>query len=198
MAQAARHHQDRNMRGRCRSGPSPRYQAQSRNGFGLGQCVCCRITICSSGRRTGAAKLKRYAASSTIRKIMQDQLVSTLQGLRNDPSRVVVLYEQLANAEFLALVRSGTEHDVASMQFLTYPSAGGVQELPLFTCQDFALPLDAPEAISVTVPGNLLWPRLLDIIKTGICEAAVDPGQAHGIRLNREMVLGLVSAYVAA
>jgi hypothetical protein len=129
---------------------------------------------------------------------MQDELVSTLQSLRTDPSCVVSLYEQLAKAQFLALVRTGTELDVASMQFLTYPSSGEVRELPLFTRPNFVLPLDVQDAVSVTVQGNLLWPRLLDIIKTGECEAAIDPGQVHGIRLTKEMVSGLVSAYVAA
>lgn len=129
---------------------------------------------------------------------MSEELISTLQSLRNDPTRVVVLYEQLARSDFVALVRSGTEHEVASMQFLTYPSSGGVQELPLFTRSEFVLAFEAAGAVSVTVPSNLLWSRLLDIIKTGECEAAVDPGQVHGIRLNKEMVLGMVSTYVSA
>lgn len=129
---------------------------------------------------------------------MSEELINTLQSLRNDATRVVVLYEQLAKSDLVALVRSGTEHEVASMQFLTYPSSGDVQELPLFTRPEFVLAFEAAEAVSVTVQGNLLWPRLLDIIKTGECEAAIDPGQVHGIRLNREMVLGMVSAYVAA
>jgi hypothetical protein len=129
---------------------------------------------------------------------IQDALVDTLQNIKADPSRVVVLYEQLAQAQFLALVRSGTQHDVGLMQFLTYPSRSDIHELPLFSRQEFVLPLEAPEAVQVSVPGNLLWPRLLNIIETGKCEAAVDPGQNHGIRLTREMVLGMVTSHIHA
>ena len=129
---------------------------------------------------------------------MRDELVSTLQGLRSDPSLVVVLYEQLAKTNFLALVRAGTEHSVTSMEFLTYPSSGGVRELPLFTQPDFVLSLEVQGSVLAAVQGHSLWPRLLEIVKTGECEAAVDPGQAHGIRLTREMVQGMISAHGAA
>jgi hypothetical protein len=129
---------------------------------------------------------------------MQDELVKTLQGLRSDPSLVVALYEQLAKADFLAFVRKGTEGNVASMEFLTYPSSGGVHELPLFTQQNFVLSLEVQGAVLAIVHGHLLWPRLLDIVKTKECEAAVDPGQNHGIRLTREMVLGMVNTHVVA
>jgi hypothetical protein len=128
---------------------------------------------------------------------MQDELVRTLQGLRSDPSLVVSLYEQLAKATLLTLVRSGTDHNVAAMEFLTYPSSG-MRELPLFTQHNFVLTLDAPGAVLIEVQGQLLWPRLLDVVKTSECEAAVDPGQTHGVRLNREMILGVVAAQCAA
>jgi hypothetical protein len=128
---------------------------------------------------------------------LQDVLVDTLQNIRADPSRVATLYEQLAQAQFLSLVRAGTQNDLALMQFLTYPTPDKVSELPLFTRKEFVLPLDVPEAVPVVIPGNALWLRLLDIIKTGVCEVAVDPGQPHGIRLTREMVLGMVNDYIS-
>jgi hypothetical protein len=40
-----------------------------------------------------------------------------------------------------------------------------------------------------------LWKRLLDIVVTGQCEVAIDPMEAHGIRLTREMILSMVSKY---
>ena len=83
------------------------------------------------------------------------------------------------------------------MEFLTYPSSG-MRELPLFTHPDFVLSLDAPGAVLVHVQGQLLWPRLLDVVKTRECEAAVDPGQAHGVRLTREMIVGMVVTQGAA
>ena len=129
---------------------------------------------------------------------MQEELISTLQGLRSDPSLVVVLYEQLAKADFLAMVRVGTERSIKSMEFLTYPSSGDVRELPLFTQPEFVLELQVDDLALAELRGPTLWPRLLDIVKTGECEIAVDPGQAHGIRLTREMVLGMVGAYLDA
>ncbi|WP_233840425.1 SseB family protein [Dyella sp. 2HG41-7] len=126
----------------------------------------------------------------------QDYLVDTLQKLRSDPSRVVVLYQQLAEAQFWVLVKAGTEHNVAAMHFLSYPADNKVHELPLFTHREFVLSLNAPQATLALVPGHLLWPRLLDIIKTGQCEAAVNPGQTHGIRLTREMILGMVGGHI--
>jgi hypothetical protein len=125
-----------------------------------------------------------------------EELINTLRNIRHDPSCAVVLYKQLAESKFWVLVKDGTEHDVTTMQFLTYPTGDELRELPLFTHPHFVLPLDAPEAVQAPVPGNLIWPRLLDIIRTGQCEAAVDPGQPHGIRLTREMVLGMVGEYL--
>jgi hypothetical protein len=122
---------------------------------------------------------------------MQDALLKSLQTLRSDPTVVPQLYEQLATAELFAFVGAGTQSDVTGMAFLTYPTVDGIRELPLFTRRELALTLDVPEAILVSIPGKVLWPRLLDIVRTGECEAAVNPLQPHGVRLTREMVLGI-------
>jgi hypothetical protein len=40
-----------------------------------------------------------------------------------------------------------------------------------------------------------LWIKLLDVIENAKCQVAIDPGQPHGIRLTKEMVLGMISSY---
>ena len=126
---------------------------------------------------------------------MNTELLDTLKALPADPARATELYSQLFDASFIVLVQSGSEQDLGSMLFLTYLSSGGVRELPVFTQKDFILTDLADNAISVEVHGVHLWRRLLDYVKTGECEAAVDPGTPHGIRLNREMVLGMCLKY---
>jgi hypothetical protein len=55
---------------------------------------------------------------------------------------------------------------------------------------------DIPQdSLYVSIPGDVLWKRLLDIVVTGQCEVAIDPMEAHGIRLTREMILSMVSKY---
>lgn len=124
-----------------------------------------------------------------------DELLDTLRTLRSDPSRAVVLYEQLFRASFFVLVKSGSEAHLESHLFLTYPTIDDIRELPVFTLRKFVLEDLAVDAVLVQVDGPRLWFRMLDIVKTGECEVAIDPGQVHGIRLNREMILGMTSAY---
>jgi hypothetical protein len=126
---------------------------------------------------------------------MNTELLDTLKALSADPARAIELYSQLYQASFFVLVQTGSEQDLGSMLFLTYQTSDGVRELPVFTQQDFILTDLADDAISVELRGAVLWERLLDIIKPGECEAAVDPDRPHGIRLNREMVLGMCLKY---
>ena len=124
-------------------------------------------------------------------------LLDTLKALPTDPYRVVDLYPQLYAASFIAFVQAGSEANLGSALFLTYPTRDEIRELPLFTGREFVLPNLPAEAVPITGPGSALWPRLLDIVKTGECEAAVGPGQKHGIRLKQEMILGMISKYAA-
>ena len=125
---------------------------------------------------------------------MADTLFETLRRLPAEPAQAVDLYGQLYRGEFYVFVRTGTDHTVEAMEFLTYDCRDQVRELPIFTTTAFALNLDAPAAVLIKLAGPVLWPRLLDIIETRACEAAVDPLQPHGIRLNREMILGMVNS----
>jgi hypothetical protein len=124
-------------------------------------------------------------------------LLHTLKALPTDPSRIADLYSQLYAASFIAFVQEGSESDLGSALFLTYPTQDQMRELPLFTSREFLLPNFPADAVAISISGSELWPRLLDIVKTGECEAAVDPGQKHGIRLKREMILGMISMYAA-
>jgi hypothetical protein len=110
-------------------------------------------------------------------------------------SRIIELHAPLYAGSFLVPVRAGSEAAVASAAFYTYACRDNVRELPVFTRRDFVF-ADLPAAVVlISVPGSALWPRLLDIVKAGECEAAVDPGQEHGVRLRREMILGMVAEY---
>jgi hypothetical protein len=127
---------------------------------------------------------------------VNEELVATLEALRGDPAAAVELYDQLLAARLLALVQD-PHAPLASMLFLTYDTPDGVRELPLFTSPAATLLADLQEqsgAAAVEFEGPVLWRRLLDVIDTGHCEAAVDPGEARGVRINREAALGMVSS----
>ena len=126
---------------------------------------------------------------------MIDELLETLRALKSDPGRAVELYQQLYRETFFAVVQAESEKDLDSYLFLNYPTADGLRELPLFTKPEFVLPGMPDEASVVQINGPELWPRLLDIVETRKIEAAVDPGQPHGIRLTREMILGMTAQY---
>ena len=125
---------------------------------------------------------------------MNDSLVETMQALRSEPARAVDLYRELFEGSFIVLVQAGSEASPESMLFLTYPSTGG-QQLPVFTRRDYILADMRGDAIAVSLDGPVLWPRLLEVIGPETCTVEVDPGQPHGIRLLRNMVLGMVAKY---
>jgi hypothetical protein len=124
-----------------------------------------------------------------------DDLLDVLKGLRSDPARVIDLYRLLYEASLLAFVQRGTESSLESHSFLTYPTPDATRELPLFTRREYVLDDLASYASIVEVEGPRLWPRMLDIVETGKCEVAIDPGRSHGIRLTREMILGMTATY---
>jgi hypothetical protein len=125
---------------------------------------------------------------------MNEQLLDILIRLQTDKSVVVYLYEQLFRSDYFALVDPNTTNDLYSFKFLTYDSHDGLRELPVFTKEEFILGLSNGAEIHA-IPGNLLWVRLLDIVESGKLEVAIDPGQSHGIRINNQMILGMISMY---
>ena len=129
---------------------------------------------------------------------MNEDLIKTLQGFRHDYGLVVDLYRQLFDGQFWTLIKQPVV-PIQQMLFLTYPTPDGTRELPVFTSPDRALisqlQSDSNEAVCVQLEGVDLWPRTTDIVKTGECEVAVDPGEQHGIRLTTEMILGMVNEY---
>jgi len=125
---------------------------------------------------------------------MNAALLETLRALRSEPSRAIDLYRELYEGSFIVLFQAGTEGNPASMLFLTYPS-DGVQELPVFTRREYLLTGMLSDSIPVPIEGPALWPRLLEIIGPETCGVEVDPCQPHGIRLRRDMVLGMVAKY---
>jgi hypothetical protein len=129
------------------------------------------------------------------RNTMSSDLLRTLKAMRTDPARVVDLYRQLYAGSFLVLVQRGTEADLGTALFLIYPSTDGIRELPIFTSRDYLLENLPSDAVLVGVMGDALWPRLLELVKAEECQVAVDPGQSHGIRLNGNMILGMIRAY---
>jgi hypothetical protein len=128
---------------------------------------------------------------------MNDTLVETLGSLRSDPTRAAELYRDLYLGSFIVLVEGGSEGSLPAMRFLTYASSGG-QQLPVFTRREFVLGGMRSDSVPVTVEGPALWPRLLEFIGSDTCGVEVDPGQPHGIRLRRDMVLGMVAKYAGS
>jgi hypothetical protein len=126
---------------------------------------------------------------------MNETTIDILKKLKNDPTYAIQLYEELYSAKFLTLVRPDSERNLETMEFLTYPTVDEVAELPIFTSHDFVIDFPSMPTTMVEVEGEKLWPRLLEVVKTGSLEVAVDPGQLHGIRLNNQMILGMISMY---
>src|SRR5689334_20072889 len=121
-----------------------------------------------------------------------------MRGLRANPARAVELYALLFSSRFWAFV-TYTQANPQDPFFLIYESADGIRELPVFTRSD---PKLAGHFASLHVPpqtvefaGPLLWPKLLEVLKHGTAQVEVDPGEAHGIRLTRPMILGMVNKY---
>ena len=129
---------------------------------------------------------------------MNDKLIDTLRGFRSDPSLVVELYSLLFHGQYWALVADATV-PLESMAFLTYPSSGDVRELPIFTSPAPTLSAELQSATPrpqwIHVQGEALWVRMLDVTADSNIQVAVDPGEAHGIRLRRDMMLGMVGKY---
>jgi hypothetical protein len=120
-------------------------------------------------------------------------LIDTLKALPSNSREVLDLYPQLYAGTFIVAVKPGTEVVFDSAEFLTYPASGGVRELPVFTDSVYLLSMIPSDAVLISVPGAALWSRLVDVVRSKKCEAAIDPGQKHGIRLNREMILGMIA-----
>jgi hypothetical protein len=121
------------------------------------------------------------------------ELVRLLQGLRDDPTLVVQLNESLFFARFCVLAAKPAP--IEQLSLLTYQSHDGITELPVFTSPDRAAcrkMVAQSGATPVEVEGIALWPRLLEITKTGNCEAAIDVGEPHGIRFPFSMILTMV------
>jgi len=126
---------------------------------------------------------------------MNESVILVLKNLQKDSSYVVQLYEELYKAKFLTLARPGSEKDLESMEFLTYPTADKISELPIFTSKEFLIDFSSVQPLAIELEGDKLWSKLLEIVETGNLEIAVDPGQNHGIRLTKEMILGMISMY---
>ena len=128
---------------------------------------------------------------------MNEHLVATLVGLRGDPGLAVHLYEDLFNGRFWTLA---WRSDVEASGFVGCQRADGGWEIPVFTQPDSSffrrLAIDVPAAERVSVEGRTLWRQLLnDHLHDHITRVTVDPGEAHGISLSWEMILGMVNKY---
>jgi hypothetical protein len=126
---------------------------------------------------------------------MSDTLLNILKALSKDPTLAIELYREIFESSFFSFVRNGTEENWNTLEFLTYDTSDDIKELPLFTHKTFVFMEHPFDAIIVEVFGESLWDKLLNIVETGKCEAAINPGQSFGIRLTREMILGMVSKY---
>ena len=126
---------------------------------------------------------------------MSESLLEILQNLRSNPALVVNLYQKLFEHSYYAFVQTGSFVTCNTMKYLTYETADRIQELPLFTQEEFIFENTPENASLIEISGLEFWQHLLTVIKTGECEAAIDPGQNHGIRLTKEMILSMILQY---
>jgi len=126
---------------------------------------------------------------------MNEELIDTLGRLQSDPTVVVDLYPQLYGARFWVISQASEKKE--PIQFLTYATGDEARELPAFTLSSRSLLSDlasqAPAARIQEVDGPFFWARILLLLQSESFFVAVDPGEKHGIRLTREMILGMVS-----
>ena len=128
---------------------------------------------------------------------MNQQLVDKLKELLKDPTIALEIYEQLFNADLIALVFDPkATHD--RLSFLTYETTDGLCGLPVFTSNQTVL-LSSLEAEStakrLTLNGHQLWPILLKQAEDINCQIEIDAGEDYGIRLSKEMLLGMIAMY---
>lgn len=126
---------------------------------------------------------------------MQHSLIEILIELKTNPSVVVELYEKIFCSKFLAIVRKETEDNLNVTEFSSYETRDGIFEIPLFTENKFIFENFADDAIVAEFGGLALWKRLLEILENKNIQIAINPGQSHGIRLTKEMILGMVNVY---
>lgn len=126
---------------------------------------------------------------------MQHSLIEILIELKTNPSIVIELYEKIFNSKFLAIVRKGTEENLNVTEFSSYETQDGIFEIPLFTENKFIFENFSEDAIVAEFGGLELWKRLLEILENKNIQIAINPGQSHGIRLTKEMILGKVNVY---
>jgi hypothetical protein len=60
---------------------------------------------------------------------------------------------------------------------MTYTSTDGVRELPIFTSRDYLFEPPA-DAVLITVRGEALWPRLLELVKPASAKLLSIPDRA--------------------
>lgn len=130
---------------------------------------------------------------------MNEKLIDTLLRLPSDPTVVVDLYAQLFEGHFWVLADSAEK--IEAVQFLTYPTTDSARELPIFTHTDRRVLADlkrqVPAAHVQEVEGAQFWLRTLMLLEADSFFVAVDPGEEHGIRLTKEMILGMISLHSA-
>ncbi len=119
-----------------------------------------------------------------------------LTRMKDDKNVAAQLYPALSRTSFWVLVRPGTAEPLAKAAFLAYPSIGSVDELPIFTSQDFPLFTQLKTqsgSEAVLVDGLALFTRLKDVIVEKKTELAINPGWEFGVRLTQPMVISVLA-----
>lgn len=126
---------------------------------------------------------------------MSETLTRTLQDLITDKTVVVRLYEEIFVSRFFTLIKTGPNDRWDKVSFLAYETTDKISAIPLFTDESFIFGSYPDTATKVEIWGQPLWEKLLTIVETGKCEIEIDPGQPHGIRLTKEILLGMIAQY---
>lgn len=129
---------------------------------------------------------------------MSETLIQTLRELITDKTVVVRLYQEVFYSRFFTFIKGGEIDTWDNIFFCIYDTSDKITAIPLFTNEEFAFDIYSENAVRVEIWGQPFWEKLLTIVETGNCEIEIDPGQPHGIRINKEMLLGMVAQYGVA
>ncbi len=129
-------------------------------------------------------------ANANVKRLLEARLL--------DYTVIPELYDVMKFGSYYAFVQPGTETDLSTAAFLTYTS-DTCDELPLFTSSKLPLMqefLNKYDIQPINVPACPLFKRLKDIVtEEGNIQVALNPQTPGGIRIDRPLLIGLLSIW---
>jgi hypothetical protein len=127
---------------------------------------------------------------------MTNVLTDTLNRLKTNPTLVIELYEQIFNAKFFTVVRKGSEeYPFGDMQLAIYNAPDGVNEFFLFTEEKLVPAILLEQNSIIKVFGQSFWSKIYLMMVKAKFQVTINPIGVNGIRLTKEMILGMIGQY---